>query len=105
MPPLRDVGKTAYPEEVSEPGHLQEDAGRRLLPEHGRAEKLARFRQADSRQNGGIFGAKSQPTGTLFRAGQTWEHWKSAAPIRQASTQFGRAPCWRSGRLEESPIV
>jgi hypothetical protein len=40
---IHDIGKTAHPLELSEPGHLHEDAGRRLLLEHGWPEELARF--------------------------------------------------------------
>ncbi|HEX3747058.1 MAG TPA: HD domain-containing protein [Bryobacteraceae bacterium] len=49
---IHDIGKTVHPQELSEPGHLHEAAGRRLLLEHGWAEKLARFTVT----HGGDFG-------------------------------------------------
>jgi hypothetical protein len=40
---IHDVGKAVHPQELSEPGHSHEDAGRKLLLEHGWPEQLARF--------------------------------------------------------------
>ena len=40
---IHDIGKTVHPQELSEPGHAHEDAGRRLLLEHAWPEKLARL--------------------------------------------------------------
>jgi hypothetical protein len=40
---IHDIGKAIHPRELSEPGHAHEDAGRRLLVEHGWPEQLARF--------------------------------------------------------------
>lgn len=40
---IHDIGNTAHPLELSEPGRLHEDAGRKLLLELGWPEKLGRF--------------------------------------------------------------
>jgi len=38
-----DIGKVAHPEELRQPGHLHEDAGERLLRDHGVSAERARF--------------------------------------------------------------
>jgi hypothetical protein len=40
---VHDAGKIVHPEEMSQPGHLHESAGERLLIEHGIPARLARF--------------------------------------------------------------
>ena len=40
---LHDIGKTAHPEELSQPGHTHELAGEALLRAHGFPDALARF--------------------------------------------------------------
>src|SRR5262245_59732499 len=40
---VHDAGKIVHPEEMSEPGHLHEAAGERLLMDHGIPARLARF--------------------------------------------------------------
>ncbi|MFD6095484.1 HD domain-containing protein [Nocardiopsis flavescens] len=40
---VHDIGKTVHPEELTGPGNRHEEAGRRLLLDHGVPEHLARF--------------------------------------------------------------
>lgn len=40
---VHDIGKVAYPEELSRPGHAHEAAGEALLVEHGFPREIARF--------------------------------------------------------------
>lgn len=91
-----DIGKVAHPEELSQPGHLHEEAGERLLRDHGVSAERARFARTHAQWTDD---GEPRMEDLLVALADVWWRGKRDAALEEAICQQIMArtgePTWR----------
>jgi HD domain-containing protein len=91
-----DIGKVAHPEELRQPGHLHEEAGEKLLRDHGVSEELARFARTHAQWTDDN---EPRMENLLVALSDSWWRGKRDAALEEAICQRIAAqtgePTWR----------